>query len=723
VRPDSKAHIARLVLSCCLAAICVLVLGDHVYRSFNRIRVRVVTQPTPAHGSSMVIPLPEDVGRLTGQPIAVILRVGGTSEPLDFTLSLDGRQLAGFSVPADREVRIDTSTAFVPVPGQEVSLQATRAGWTLAYLELATVHGYSRGLFSFVIVPQGGVIDHVLPTGMLIVLFLVLAALRPRLDWPHRRTWRVLHRAAAGLILLVFAVVLSAHVFTPYLMLVALYTWVLCLAVLYAEPISRAWRYSKHLPAFEDGLSPTPWWITALDVVCLMLVAVMVRSMLGDTYSLSFTADISISLPSWPSIALCLAVLLALRQRLAGEAVPWHWRVYAWLRSFCRWEPLRAAWPPFVTTRLVVLIAGSVAVQTFGFNPPRPWRALSNDLLDLYARWDAGWYFVIASGGYGSYFNPQQENAIAFFPGLPLLMRLAGVVLDANLWIAGIVVVTVSFLAALTYLYRLARLDLTPDQARASLMFLAFYPFAFCYSAVLTESVFLLAAVAAFYYFRRDQFWKAAFFGLMVGLLRPNGFLLSVPLALIALLPFARSRGWLRGTHEVEETNGRRLFVQVAIACMPVVGMLVYAVHVNSLTGNPFAFVAAQQAWGRKTLEGFTVADARSALIESQGLWTYLSSYPIEVMEATAAFFALVAVRPIVRRFGLAYGVFVALSVLPPLVSMGATSLGRYTAPLFPIFLWLGASVPPERRPYWIAVFAAGQALLAALFFTWRPPY
>jgi hypothetical protein len=31
--------------------------------------------------------------------------------------------------------------------------------------------------------------------------------------------------------------------------------------------------------------------------------------------------------------------------------------------------------------------------------------------------------------------------------------------------------------------------------------------------------------------------------------------------------------------------------------------------------------------------------------------------------------------------------------------------------------------VPPAHRPYWIAVFAAGQALMAALFFTWRPPY
>ena len=77
----------------------------------------------------------------------------------------------------------------------------------------------------------------------------------------------------------------------------------------------------------------------------------------------------------------------------------------------------------------------------------------------------------------------------------------------------------------------------------------------------------------------------------------------------------------------------------------------------------------------------------------------------------------------IIRRFGLAYGVFVAICVLPPLISMGSVSLGRYTAPLFPIFLWLGAAVPQNQRPYWAASFALGQGLVAALFFTWRPPY
>jgi hypothetical protein len=50
-------------------------------------------------------------------------------------------------------------------------------------------------------------------------------------------------------------------------------------------------------------------------------------------------------------------------------------------------------------------------------------------------------------------------------------------------------------------------------------------------------------------------------------------------------------------------------------------------------------------------------------------------------------------------------------------------AIGRYTAVLFPIFLWLAAAVPAERRPLWVCAFASGQALVAALFFTWRPMF
>ena len=469
--------------------------------------------------------------------------------------------------------------------------------------------------------------------------------------------------------------------------------------------------------------SNPPWWISVLDALCLVLLGYAVSALLGHRVRIAIGPAL-LSLTSWPRLLLWTAAVLVVRHALWRE-VSWPAHVGAWARRFLGAEPFRAAWPVFLVSRAVVLLVGYIAVVTIGFDPPRPWRALDNTVLDLFARWDAGWYAGIAINGYHAdhHFNPAHQNSIAFFPGLPALMVAVRHALNLNLWIAGIVVVTIAFLWALVNLYRLAREDMPADQARASLLFLTFYPFAVCYSAILTESLFLLAATGAFLYFRRQQLVKAGLFGIFAGIVRPNGFLLCVPLGLLALEPFARTRGWLANPGGERPQAWGALALKLIVAALPVVSVAAYSAYIYSMTGDPFAWAKAQQGWGRQAGLIVDIASQRRELIATSGLSAYPGQQPTEMLELTAVVFGLAAVWPIVRRFGLAYGVFVLMAVLPPFITMGSVSLGRYTAPLFPIFLWLGAAVPERRRPYWIGAFAMGQALVAVLFYTWRPPY
>jgi hypothetical protein len=451
--------------------------------------------------------------------------------------------------------------------------------------------------------------------------------------------------------------------------------------------------------------------VTALDIAPLVLLVYAVRALDGRGVHITVGA-IQLSLGSSIRLLVWAALVIAARQLLWRE-VPWHRRVWGWVLAGIGVEAFRAAWPPALLSRILALGAGFLAIERIGVQAPPPFRALDNTFLDLYARFDAGWYFSIAANGYrpDRNFIPTKASAIAFFPGLPLLMRLVKTLLNVNLWIAGMLIVSVAFVWGLTYVYRLAREFMPVEQARAALMFLAFYPFAICYSAILTESVFLLAAAGCFFHFRKNQFVPAAAFGVLAGIVRPNGFLLAVPLGLMALFSFAETREW------------RPLLTRLAVAALPVAAMLSYAAYVYSLTGDPFAWAKAQQAWGRTSSAIIDLVNARSELIAEHGVAKYLSDYPIEVIEGAATLFGLAAVWPITRRFGLAYGVFVALAILPPFLTMGPVSLGRYIAPLFPVFLWLGAAVPERQRPYWIAMFAGGQALVAVMFYTWRPPY
>ena len=97
-----------------------------------------------------------------------------------------------------------------------------------------------------------------------------------------------------------------------------------------------------------------------------------------------------------------------------------------------------------------------------------------------------------------------------------------------------------AFWGALSYLYAFTRSALGDEKATWALWLLAAYPFALFFGALYTESLFLLGVVGSFYHFTRQQFGRAAFWGLVVGLTRLNGSLLSIPLTILAISAWCR---------------------------------------------------------------------------------------------------------------------------------------------------------------------------------------
>jgi hypothetical protein len=80
---------------------------------------------------------------------------------------------------------------------------------------------------------------------------------------------------------------------------------------------------------------------------------------------------------------------------------------------------------------------------------------------------------------------------------------------------------------------------------------------------------------------------------------------------------------------------------------------------------------------------------------------------------------AVAAVRPMMRRFGFAYGIWIAVNLLPPLVEHLFMSMGRFVSVLFPVFFWMALRIPRDRLWPIAGAFAAAQVLLAAGFFLW----
>jgi hypothetical protein len=289
---------------------------------------------------------------------------------------------------------------------------------------------------------------------------------------------------------------------------------------------------------------------------------------------------------------------------------------------------------------------------------------------------------------------------------------------------AGMMVSFAAFFGALAYLYALARDTLDEDEARFALWALATYPFALFFGAIYVEPLMLLGMTATFYHFTHARFGRAALWGLLVGLTKTNGFLLSIPLAMLAVSgPTMRARRAEPSDRAGEDGARWSIAKAISAAAMPGIGMLLYSAYVWQVAGDPLGWLKAHGAWGREYQGLVTLVGDRVNIIANAGVEGYVASLPLDVINALGVCFVLAAVWPVARKLGVAYAVLILVFILPPLAAGGLVSAGRFSSVLFPAFIWLAAVVPPKHRPAWLASFAAFQALNAAMFYTWRQLY
>ena len=480
----------------------------------------------------------------------------------------------------------------------------------------------------------------------------------------------------------------------------------------------------------QDNLVITlPRWAKWLDAMAIACLLVGVGAALSPA---RVRLDLGIGVVSLGTAwrPLLLAIFLAGVRHWRQPRPHLGQRVVACARKLSG-PPLVLSARMLLATRLPILVAGFAATLIIGLPQSAPRLHSAEPLRHLPMRWDATWYVEIARAGYqyDPRLGPDVQQTIVFYPAYPMLMRTLGAFttpdrgpmaygeyLDTrqvHLAWSGLLISLIAFACALVLVYRWADLHAGAEAAAATVVLLSTYPFAVYFSAPYTESLLLLFVTGACYAFERGRLTAAGAAGLLAGLTRPNGAMLSVALAILALVPLRRRElGWI-----IRTSKG------LVVAAMPGIGMLLYCAYVYKLSGNPFAWVEAQAAWGRGrdvTAEHYawvfrTIAD--------EGVLAYVRALPAEVIQTVAVVFSLALVWPVWRRIGPAYAVFILANLLPPMVQGGVLSLGRFTATLFPQFLALALLLPPERRTNWIIAFGIGQGLIAAVFFTWRPIY
>jgi hypothetical protein len=351
------------------------------------------------------------------------------------------------------------------------------------------------------------------------------------------------------------------------------------------------------------------------------------------------------------------------------------------------WRAIAAAW--FASRLLVFLGAGAAQLLGLGFSRNRP--GFAQRPLHWLTTWDGHWYTLIAERGYllipGRYSDP------AFFPFLPILLRglhAAGLPFD----LAGLMLANAAFLVALIGLYRLACVWLPEQDARRAAIVAALFPGSVTMAMIYPESVALAFSVfAGILAYRRRWLLTAVCAGLAT-LARPEGLLLTIPIAACAVGSWpglsARSRG--RAT--------------AAVVAAPAT-LATISVYFWQTLGDPLAWSHAEQAWGR-SLNPVGLYHALASLFTAHGYDLWLIRDAIFFVLYIALLF--VAWKATVPRSWIIAGAGV---ILLPLTTGSFASLERFGSLALPVYAGI-AVIGRSARAQRVIVVASALLLLGS---------
>lgn len=338
---------------------------------------------------------------------------------------------------------------------------------------------------------------------------------------------------------------------------------------------------------------------------------------------------------------------------------------------------------------------------------------------DLFARWDSGWYFQIARYGYE--YVEGGRGTMAYFPAYPLLMRWVGRLFgssQADVYFGGIAVSWIAFVVAMVGLYRIAKLDLPDDESLKAVVLAAVFPFAFFYGVVYTEALFLAATIGAFYFFRTRHWILGGLCGALATATRVNGIMMWPALAWIAFRHLSRDGGG---------TGASRQRV-LALTGLLLVGAGIggYSLYVYRLSGNPLEWKDTLERWGYYPggMPWVPLGRLVSNLIQRPIVYiATVSQAPYDTLNGLSALVFVAAIPFVWLRFGTAYGLYMTANLWLPLSSGQYEGLGRYSAVLFPFFIWLASFRSRAVLTTAIVVSAALYTLCMALFTNLHPLY
>ena len=317
---------------------------------------------------------------------------------------------------------------------------------------------------------------------------------------------------------------------------------------------------------------------------------------------------------------------------------------------------------------------------------------------DVLARWDGGWYLLIAREGYPSFVpsgtGVAAQSSIAFFPGYPLLIRTLSAPFRLSPVLVGCAVSLIAGLIATVGLWHLAARLSDDATADRTVVLFAFMPSAFVMSMVYADGLFVCLAVLCLLALLDGRWVAAGTAAAAAGLVRPTALALVIACLWAAVAAIRIGGSW-------------RALLAPAIAPW---GTLLYLAYSWLHTGEALAYFQVQsRGWGNRIdMGGANIRAALRHLGEAR-LTFFVAVLAVVVGGLGVGFWLLLRWR--VPGFVVAY---VAVVMGLPILATNPVSIPRFLLAAFPLLIPLASRISPRSFP---TVAAASGVLMGTLFF------
>jgi hypothetical protein len=359
-------------------------------------------------------------------------------------------------------------------------------------------------------------------------------------------------------------------------------------------------------------------------------------------------------------------------------------------------------------SRLLIFLIASVSSVIVDWIPNAP--KFDTPFLDLFFKWDTGYYLGIAAYGYAG----GGLSRWAFRPFYPFVLSLVGSFFTTSLGTlesfltAGLIWNVFAFTLGTVYLYKLTKLLYDHESAYYTVLLISILPGSVFFTAVYPESTYLLLIVASFYYLEKEKIFRAVLLAALAGFTRPEGFL--------AFIPFAWKIFILKGAKRLELLIGSAIIVYTLPAFM-LYGCMV--------TDDPYVSFKVESSWPKVTLFDMLIRGVKEPAdkliiysISTAVLCIAVLSIAIYLHKLHSKELLPITLRLERHDKRMPYYLWAVLLLGVFLHQGGYAGLPRFTSPLFPILwgnvLWINKN--PLRTYMLFSFYTCFMTLGTALF-------